>query len=127
MRQRPQLLERLVDVVLELAQPRGALLGIAQDDVLGELELDPERDEPLLGAVVQVALDPAPLLLRAGREAGARELELAQRRLGLGREPLVLEHDGGHRDAGRTSSGRARRPSSWTIAAITVAAPHGPR
>ena len=99
-RERPQLLERLVHLVLELAQALDAALGIAPDDLLGQLELDPQRDEPLLGAVVQVALDPAPLVLGAGRDAGARELQLAHRRLGLGGQPLVLEHDGGHRGAG---------------------------
>ena len=74
--------------------------GVGLDQGLRELELDPQRHQPLLGAVVQVALDPSALSFRAGSQARARELQLAQRRLGLGREPLVLEHDSGHRDTG---------------------------
>ena len=109
-RERTQLVERLVHLVLELAQALDAALGIPPDDLLRQLELDPQRDEPLLGAVVQVALDPAPLVLGAGRDAGARELELAHRRLGLGGQPLVLEHHGGHRGARLEQLGPLEQP-----------------
>src|SRR5207247_10272113 len=39
---------------------------------LGEAERDRERDESLLGAVVEVALEPAPLLVSGGDKTGAR-------------------------------------------------------
>ena len=126
-RERPQLLERLVDLVLELAQALDAALGIPPDDLLRQLELDPQRDEPLLGAVVQVALDPAPLVLGAGRDAGARELELAHRRLGLGGQPLVLEHHGGHRGARLEQLGPLEQPFVVDDRGHHLAVDGGPR
>ena len=52
---RPDLVQRLLEPhtqPLELLVPAQALAGA--------IEVDPERDQPLLRAVVQVALDPAP-------------------------------------------------------------------
>ena len=52
-----------------------------------------ERDEPLLRAVVQVALEP-PALGVAGRDDPlARRLQLGEPRLGLRVQALVLERD----------------------------------
>ena len=88
-------------------------LGIVLEELLRELQLDPQRDQPLLGAVVQVALDPAPLVLGAGRDAGARELELAQRRLGLGGSSRWLwSTTAAIEAAASSSSGRSSSPSS---------------
>ncbi len=39
-------------------------------------QLEPERDEPLLGSVVQVALDPAPRLVGGGDDARSRRPQL---------------------------------------------------
>ena len=47
---------------------------------LGQAQRHAERDEPLLGAVVQVALEPAALLVAGMDEPGAAGLDLAQRR-----------------------------------------------
>jgi hypothetical protein len=38
---------------------------------LQRTQLEPERDEPLLGAVVQITLDPPPRLIGGGDDAGA--------------------------------------------------------
>jgi hypothetical protein len=52
----------------------------------GQLELDPQRNQPLLRAVVQVALDAAPLVVRAGLDARARLADLFEQEGGLGAE-----------------------------------------
>ena len=51
---------------------RGAALGIRLELLLGHAEAHPERDEPRLRAVVEVALDPAELGLLDVDRAGAR-------------------------------------------------------
>ena len=72
---------RLLDVRAEPAQ-RGGALGVgAARALLGlELELDAQRDEPLLGAVVQVALDPAALLVGRRLDPRTRLAHLVQER-----------------------------------------------
>ena len=50
--------------------------GVVRDGVLGETQLDGERDEVLLRAVVQVALELAPLGVAGRDDAGARVLQL---------------------------------------------------
>ena len=56
-----QLVEHLV--------ARGRVVG---DDVAGQAEVDGQGDQVLLGAVVEVALDPAPLGVAAGDDPGPR-------------------------------------------------------
>ena len=60
-----------------------------------------DRDEPLLGAVVQIALDSPPLGVGRLDQPRARRLELEQPRPELGLEALVLE---------REARGRAHGP-----------------
>ena len=69
---------------------------VAADVGLDQPQLQRERDEPLLRAVVQVALEP-PALGVAGRDdALARGLQLGEPRLATPRcEVLVLERDRG--------------------------------
>jgi hypothetical protein len=62
-RERAQLVERLVHLVLEDVQAIRPARGIAPDELLRQLELDPQGDEALLGAVVQIALDAAALAI----------------------------------------------------------------
>ena len=69
-------LERVVD------EPAGAL-GVLLPALLGELEVDHDVDELLLGAVVEVAAEPAPLLVAGLQDAGARGRELLAR-VGVG-------------------------------------------
>ncbi len=53
-----------------------ASVGSSATDVLGEAQLDRQRDEVLLGAVVEVALELAPLRVAGGHDAGARGAQL---------------------------------------------------
>ena len=64
-----------------------------------KLQLDPERDEPLLCPVVQVGLDPTALFVGGRLDPGARLSDLAQQRGGLDREPIVVQRH--HRIGGR--------------------------
>ena len=64
MRERPDLLQRFVDLCLELVQTLAPRAGIRLHQVLRQPQPDAERDEPLLGPVVEVALD-APALVSA--------------------------------------------------------------
>ena len=76
-------------------------------DPLGrELELDPQRDEPLLRPVVQVALDPPPLVVGAALVPRPRLAHLAQQRGRLHGQPMVLE-----RHHARTTSRCRRTPA----------------
>jgi hypothetical protein len=67
--------------------------GVAPDAGLDQLELEREGDEPLLGAVVQVGLEPAPLGVARRDEALPRRPQLGQPRLGLRAQGSVLERD----------------------------------
>ena len=71
-----EILDRLVE---QLRGQRGVALELAA----GQAERQREADEVLLGAVVQVALDPAPGVVRRGDDAGARGAQLL-----LGGEPV---------------------------------------
>ena len=62
---------------------------------LGEAERHRDRDEPLLRAVVQVALDPPPLRLGRLDEARARSLQLGEPRAQLRLQARVLERQRG--------------------------------
>ena len=96
--------ERRVDPAGELAQLGDRLLDLvlrAREHVrVGrvaargrEPERDGERDEPLLRAVVEVALDPPPLGVGRGDDPGPRRPHLGELRAHLGRQALVLEHE----------------------------------
>ena len=62
--------------------------------------LQRERDEPRLGAVVQVALEPAALVVAGLDEPRARRAQLHHARAQLGVEALVLQQQGGRRAGG---------------------------
>jgi hypothetical protein len=74
---RPTRPDDLVEVRLEFGKLR-------RDRGLRAAQLEGERHEPLLGAVVEIALDPAPGVVGGGHDARPRRGHL---RLGLG--PLV--------------------------------------
>ena len=67
--------------------------GIAADVGPEHPQLQRERDEPLLGAVVQVALEPAALGVAGRDDALARRLHLGEPGLRLRQQTLVLERD----------------------------------
>ncbi len=69
--QRPDLLERLGHLRPERVQLDQPAFLVLPHQVLRQLELDPERHEPLLCAVVEVALERSSLAIRAGGDAGA--------------------------------------------------------
>ena len=68
-----KLVERDGDLVSCLIETRARVL-IASDLLLEQAELERERDQPLLGAVVQVALQSLPLPLSRLDHASARSL-----------------------------------------------------
>ena len=109
-----QVLEGAVEPGRDLRQAFLQLGRFGRHDPLGGADLEAERDEALLDAVVQIALDPPPRLVgrrddtRAGggqlgatlgvRDRGGHELrEAGQARLGVGRQRPRL---GGRRDDG---------------------------
>ena len=75
-----QLLQRLGQLVARGAHELLGLLRVATDLAPDQRELQRERDQPLLGAVVQVALDAAPLGVGRGDDALAGGLQLGEPR-----------------------------------------------
>ena len=116
-----QLLERGRDLAprpLELSRR----LGVVRQVPLEHAQLERERDEPLLGAVVEVALEPLALLLAGLDHARARALELLQLRLLLGLQAAVLERD--RRPPRRPPpAARARRRARGRAASAAMRAP----
>ena len=76
---------------------------------LEQAELERQRDEPLLGAVVQVALEPLALLLAGLDDARARAPQLLEPGAQLGLQPGVLERDPGGRAHGVEQLGLVAR------------------
>ena len=111
--------DRRVDAERDLAQlvlhrretlgdPRQLAVELGQLGRHGGLrgaELEPERDEPLLGAVVQVALELPPRLVGRGDDAGARRREVG------GEARQVVDEDARRRRRrrGTRSAPRGRR------------------
>ena len=85
--------------------------GVGVDLGPHEPELDAERDEALLRAVVQVALEPPALGVARCDDALPRGPQLAEPLLGLGVELLVLDGDGG-RGAHRVDDSRSVHAAS---------------
>ena len=69
--QRPQLGDRTLHVGFDLVDHRHRVIGIVLDGVVREAQLDGQRHEVLLGAVVQVALELAALGITRSDDAGA--------------------------------------------------------
>src|SRR5215213_5189372 len=99
-RQLPKLLECPVHLLLERTKAICALFWIASHQLLGELELDAERYEPLLGSVVEVALDATPFALRGRCDARARSPYSPRRRGCLEGELPVAEDNADNRHRG---------------------------
>jgi F420-dependent oxidoreductase-like protein len=64
-----QIFESSFGVALDVAEQAGALGRVSLGELLGEPGLDGEGDQLLLGAVVEVALDPPSLLVLRGDES----------------------------------------------------------
>src|SRR3954452_16582164 len=91
-----KLVERDSDLLPRLIETRARVL-IAGDLLLEQAELERERDQPLLGTVVQVALQSLPLPLSRLDHPCTRTLQLLQMRLLFGLQTCVLERDAGCR------------------------------
>ena len=102
-------LHRLVDRGAKLVENRPGPLRVRVDELADRSEVRLERDEVLLGAVVEVALDPAPLGVGGGDDARPRRPQL----LGLSpklRQATPAARNRAGRCGGRGRSGaRARR------------------
>ena len=70
-RELAQLLQRRRQLLLRRGE-QARLVGVGREVHGEEPELDRERDEPLLGAVVQVALEPPALGVAGADDARAR-------------------------------------------------------
>ena len=73
----------VLDVALDLVDHRDRVVRVVLDRVTGEAQLDGQRHEVLLGTVVEVALELAPLGVAGGDDAGARLLQLVVAHLQL--------------------------------------------
>ena len=126
-RQFSQLLQRLAELLCGAGQERLQRLRPGAELRAREPQRQRQRDEPLLRAVVQVAFEPATLLVARLDDAGARRLqvlaclrardrerdELAERHqpgFAVGRQPLGCgDGDGAPRHAADEDRGRDRR------------------
>ena len=78
MREAPQFIRRLPDVGAELGQDLPDPVIVAFGQLASQTQLDRERGEPLLGAIVEVALDPAPLAIGGSHDPRPRSLEFGR-------------------------------------------------
>ena len=69
------------------------MLGVLVELLLEQVELDPQRHEPLLGPVVEIALDPSPLAIGRRDYSRAGPLDLRQGGADPVGQALVLERD----------------------------------
>ena len=67
-----QLVERRAQLGVGLAEQLGGAVGLGAERGSRELQREPEREQPLLGAVMQIALEPAALLVSGGDDPRAR-------------------------------------------------------
>ena len=81
--------------------------------MLGVAQRQPDRDQPLLRAVVQVALDPAALLVAGGDDPRPRGLDLGELAAQLDAQPRDLDRQPAGLDdaraAGRDAAGAGGR------------------
>ena len=96
-------------------QPRVGATGLG----LGELEGQCQRDEALLGAVVEIAFDPAPLGVTGGHDPGAGCADVLELGADLGLERSLSSAKRAAADTDPSSSGCSISAGSW-ISSATV-------
>ena len=94
-----QLLERVRDLASRHAEAR-AHVRVRIDLLFQQTQLERERDQSLLRAVVEVALQSLPLLLTGVEHSRARSLQLFESRSQLDMQSAVFERDSGRRSDG---------------------------
>ena len=90
-RERAQLLERAHDLGVGLVEELLDALASSPSAAARELERQPDPEQPLLGAVVEVALEPPPLGVPRLDDARARGAHLGQLGAQLRLQARVLE------------------------------------
>ena len=68
--ERTQLLDRVLEVALDLVDHGDGIRGVVLDRIAGQPQLHGQGDQVLLGAVVEVALELAPLGVSCRHDAG---------------------------------------------------------
>ena len=101
-----QLVERSTQLRVGLGEELAGAVRLGAELRAGELQREPEREQPLLRAVVEVALEPPPLLVPGADDAGARRAQLGELGAQLRLQALVLEREPG----GRAGRGEQRAP-----------------
>src|SRR6266516_5276728 len=97
-----KLVERDRDLAPRLVEPR-ARVAVAGHLFLQQAQLERERDQPLLGSIMQIALQPLALTLPRLDHPCTRTLQLLQVSFLLGMQTPILE-----RDPGRSTYGGAQ-------------------
>jgi hypothetical protein len=116
-RQLAQLGGGLVQLVQRGIQELDRLCGVVLDPVPGQAQVDAQRHQPLLGAVVQVALDAAALLVAGLHDAGPRGAQLRDPDLQLGVETLALRVSVTAAPTACTRSASSSSEAPWMTAA----------
>jgi hypothetical protein len=96
-RELAQLLERLVELLAHLDDVLRGCVGIGMDLRFDQTQVERDRDEPLLGAVMEIPLESAALGVAGRHDASARLAQIVHVRLQLGVEAAVLESQSGGR------------------------------
>ena len=91
-RERAQFLDRALELFVDVGQQRVERLRIARP-VAGEPDGEPQAEQRLLGAVVEVALDPAALRVGRGNQPLARVADLVQAGAEVGLQARVLQRE----------------------------------
>jgi hypothetical protein len=99
-----QLVQGGAELGVRLGEEVGGAVCVRAELRAGELEREAEREQPLLGAAVEVALEPSPLLIAGTDDARPRGAQLGELCAQLCLQSLVLEREPG----GRPRSGEQR-------------------
>ncbi len=114
---------RLAELGHRLVEQLGGAVGVGLELAAHEAQVHRQRHQPLLGAVVEVALDPAPLLVARLDDPRPRRAQLLDLGPQLGVELLVLGGEGGAdllgaadpraQQAEQEGEGEGRRRRRW--------------